>query len=290
MSWAKFDDRYDDNRKVKRAWRTHPRAVGLHAMAVTYCARHETDGVVDVEWIEDRLPTRVEREKCLVALLKAGLFERIDDEHFRIHDYLEYNDSHAVLSERRARDAERKARGRAKQSERSPRGRVADVHAESDGPDPTRPDHTPNPTGNGHVASDLDDAKERLKRQQAEQANREFAEWLADHAQVTGHSPPRDGTKALAALAASFAARRDEGYSLDDLKLASRGGHADDYRREHGYDNAESVLRPTKVHNLIELGRRADDDPGHLSFAEIAAAADRREREAEAQRQKASLS
>jgi hypothetical protein len=61
---------------------------------------------------------------------------------------------------------------------------------------------------------------------------REFAEWLADHAQVTGHSPPRDGTKALAALAASFAARRGEGYSLDDLKLASRGGHADDYRRE----------------------------------------------------------
>jgi hypothetical protein len=283
VSWAKFDDRYDDNRKVKRAWRTHPRAVGLHAMSVTYCARHETDGIVDIEWLEDKLPSKVDRAKCLVALLSAGLFERIDDDRFRVHDYLEYNDSHAVLGERRARDAERKARGRAKQSERSPRGRGVDVRAESDGPDPTRPDHKPpSPQGNGVEGKDLDDAKARLKREAAARLDAEFDEWLTDHATVTGHTPPRAGTKARAAVASSFAARREEDYSLDDLKLATRGARHDDYRREHGYDTAESILRPTKIHDLIGKGRRAKTSAGGID--DIVERAERRERLLEQQR------
>lgn len=160
MSWAKFDDRYDDNRKVKRAWRAHPRAVGLHAMAVTYSARHETDGIIDIEWVEDRLPSKVEREKCLVALLGAGLFERVDDQHFRIHDYLDYQEPASVLSARRVEERERKrAAGRkgaearwnkppsgsaasdpnsSADSSRMPGG-MADAEA-SMAPDPTRPD------------------------------------------------------------------------------------------------------------------------------------------------------
>lgn len=87
--------------------------------------------------------------------------------------------------------------------------------------------------------------------------DREFLDWLTDHEKLTGHIPPREGTKARAALASSYQARRAEPYSADELKLATRGAHADDYRRQQGYDVAESVLRPTKIHNLIERGRRA---------------------------------
>jgi hypothetical protein len=122
----------------------------------------------------------------------------------------------------------------------------------------------------------LDDAKDRLRK-------REFTDWLDDHQAVTGHNPPREGTKAREALVAAFGARRQEGYDLDELKLATRGGHADDYRRENGYDNAESVLRPTKIHNLIERGRRAGE-PGRPSFGTVIASAERREREMEKRR------
>lgn len=82
-----------------------------------------------------------------------------------------------------------------------------------------------------------------------------FEEWLGDHETVTGHSPPKPGTKARASLAESFGARLAEGYSLDELKLATVGAHEDPHRRENGYDTADSVLRPTKVASLIAKGK-----------------------------------
>ncbi len=108
MSWAKLDDRYDDNRKVKRAWRKDRAAVGLHAMAITYCSRHRTDGVVDIEWLEDRLPASRERNKTLGVLVELGLFEPLDGgEHWYVHDYLDYNPSRQDKEE--ASDAARNA-------------------------------------------------------------------------------------------------------------------------------------------------------------------------------------
>ena len=108
MSWAKFDDRYDDNRKMKRAWRKDRASVGVHAMAITYCSRHRTDGIVDIDWLADRLPASREREKTLGVLVDVGLFEPLDDgEHWYVHDYLEYNPSRQAREE--ASDAARNA-------------------------------------------------------------------------------------------------------------------------------------------------------------------------------------
>lgn len=112
VTWARFDDRYHDNRKIKRAWRAHPRAVGLHAMAVTYCAMHETDGIIDVEWLEEKLPAGREREQVIAAMVETGLFEVLDDGSYLVHDYLVFNPSSDDLADRRRRDSERK-RGRA---------------------------------------------------------------------------------------------------------------------------------------------------------------------------------
>lgn len=83
----------------------------------------------------------------------------------------------------------------------------------------------------------------------------EFEDWMQDHEQVTGHRPHRAGTKALTELAASYRARRAEGWTVVDLKLATLGAHADDHRRDNGYDVAESVVRPKKVGDLVAKGR-----------------------------------
>lgn len=122
MTWARFDDLYDDNRKVKKAWRANPRAVGLHAMAITYCARHETDGIVDAEWLEEKLPAVRERDMVLAALVSVGLFEPLDGGAHLVHDYLVYNPEHADLVAKRERDSARKRSA-------PPRG----IHAESNG-------------------------------------------------------------------------------------------------------------------------------------------------------------
>lgn len=84
-----------------------------------------------------------------------------------------------------------------------------------------------------------------------------FPDFLLDHHNVTGHAIPGISTRRRREIAASYAARLDEGFSPDDMKLATRGAHSDDYRRERGYDTLESVLRPTKIGALVDKGRRA---------------------------------
>jgi hypothetical protein len=94
MPYAKFDDRYDDHRKVKRAWRRFPpNPVGLHAMAITYCNRHETDGLIDVDWLEEKVPKQSERERIVEFMVKEEMLDRVDDERFYVHGFLDWNDS-----------------------------------------------------------------------------------------------------------------------------------------------------------------------------------------------------
>ncbi len=110
MTWARFDDRYDDHPKLKRAWHTDRAATGLHAMAITHCARHETDGLIDDLWLNERLPNKQERTRVLQVLIDTGLFEREPDGTIRVHDYLDYNPSRASLEEKRQKDRNRKRR------------------------------------------------------------------------------------------------------------------------------------------------------------------------------------
>lgn len=177
MSWAKFDDRYHDNRKVKRAWRRHPRAVGLHAMAVTYCSMHETDGLVDDEWIEEKVPDQGERGQVLAVLVDVGLFEPDEAGGFLVHDYLEYNRS----KEAAVREREQKS---ARQQRWRERGRDASVGASVDAsvdastrrhgdaaptrPDPTRPSPPIPPRG--------------ARKRDRERFEEEMAAWRDHHA------------------------------------------------------------------------------------------------------------
>jgi hypothetical protein len=80
----------------------------------------------------------------------------------------------------------------------------------------------------------------------------EFEDWL-EHYNATTDSRAT-GSKAARG---AFNARRREGRSLDDLKLATVGCHSDAYNREHGHDVPETILRESKVERYIRLGRKA---------------------------------
>lgn len=148
MGWVKSDDRLDDTRKVKRAWRANRATVGLWTMAKTYSARHETDGLVPLEWIEDKLPDADEREAVMKVALDEELFEElsagesrrvkvtrvkkgktvdvkvtigpIGEPGYIVHDYLEFNEARQEAEERRRADAIRKTKARGKTSDETP--------------------------------------------------------------------------------------------------------------------------------------------------------------------------
>jgi hypothetical protein len=148
MSWARFDDRFHGNPKVLRAWHDQPASVGLYVMSVTYCAQHETDGLVHDWFVASLVPRKPERAKLTGVLERGRLWVSVD-EGWQIPDYLDFNPSRRDIESRRIRDAERKRRGRDTQSrvradsERTPHG----IHAPSSGPVPTRPDPTnPDPS------------------------------------------------------------------------------------------------------------------------------------------------
>ena len=108
MAWGKLDDGYHENPKMLRVGIP---ATGLHARAISYCARHETDGHIPATWVAGQLvefkPT--EQARIVRALVDVGLFEQHNG-GFVVNDYLDYNPSKAELDARRAKEAERKRR------------------------------------------------------------------------------------------------------------------------------------------------------------------------------------
>lgn len=100
----------------------------------------------------------------------------------------------------------------------------------------------------------------------------DFEEWVLHYEQTTGHALPARTTKAFKGTAESYGARRTEGYSADDMKLATVGAHSDEWRRSQGYDTAESILRPKKIAALIAQGKlRTGGAQRPLSSVELAA-------------------
>jgi hypothetical protein len=108
------------------------------------------------------------------------------------------------------------------------------------------PDGSIDPPGQGKGSSS---STETIKDSQI---RGEFEDWLEHHEQTTGLHAPRSGTAALREVREMFGARRAESYSVPDLKRATIGAFHDPYRKENGHYGLVSVLRPKKVHDLIE--------------------------------------
>lgn len=177
MSWAKYDDGHDDSAKVRRALREGIMglaAIGLHTLSVTQSARRETDGLVDIDWLDEKLHriSARDRQRLMDVMTDVGFYDAlaagasveatdtkgftvtigpIDESAHIVHDYLDYNDSSAYMAERRRKDAERKTKrdgrestpppsGVRGESERSPNGVLS---SRARVPDPTRPDQDP---------------------------------------------------------------------------------------------------------------------------------------------------
>lgn len=107
MSWGKIDDQFHAHRKAKKAWKSDRRALGLHLLAISYCAGHLTDGFVDPEFVEEKLPVARERTATVRALVDAGLWIA-DQDGWRIHDWLDYNPSKDQVEREREWDRRRK--------------------------------------------------------------------------------------------------------------------------------------------------------------------------------------
>jgi hypothetical protein len=99
-------------------------------------------------------------------------------------------------------------------------------------------------------------SKEPSEEPVSEREHPELSEWLGHHHEIAGSVVPRAGTQARRKVAGMFAARRDDGLSLEDLKAATLGAWHDDWRRENGHTGLVSVLRPEKCHELVSKGRR----------------------------------
>jgi len=143
MSWAKIDDRFCVHPKVVP---TSLAARGLWVTALSWSSALETDG-----WIPDSILPVLAGERdpdsLVDELLTSGLWER-GEQGYRVHDFLDWNPSHAVLVARREDAVKRVTRWR----ERKREGNALtphDVNAlaphSSNGvvtPPPTRPDPT----------------------------------------------------------------------------------------------------------------------------------------------------
>lgn len=154
MTWLKTDDKFPEHRKVRRL--SDP-AFRLHVTALCACARDETDGRVTEADIAD-MEHGARLRKHIEQLVEAGLWEVVRG-GWEIHDYLNYNLSHAQLEQGRA-DARRRqenARERRRQerlafdaanagvtgaSRRDTSVTHTEVTGVSQHPDPTRPDPT----------------------------------------------------------------------------------------------------------------------------------------------------
>ena len=108
MPWGRIDDGFYDHPKLDALGRDRLSSVGLHWLAVSWCNRWLTDGAITRERVV-KLGGTARLADVLVA---AGLWER-DGNDYRIHDFLDFNESKADVEAAREVEREKKRRQRA---------------------------------------------------------------------------------------------------------------------------------------------------------------------------------
>jgi hypothetical protein len=118
MAWTRLDDSFYDHPKAAR---TSLAAIGLWTKALSYCARHLTDGfvpkliVIELAHLPPEPALNLAKE-----LVRARLWKAVGTKGFKFHDYLEYNPSAKILKSQRVKSTARHRRWvRKKSAERS---------------------------------------------------------------------------------------------------------------------------------------------------------------------------
>lgn len=107
MPWARFDDRYPSNRKVRPL---SDAAFRLDVSAVCWCNENLTDGHIRL----DELTLTADIKKHAQAaeeLVLRGRWDKVEG-GWQIHDFLVYNPSRDQVLADRAKAAERQRRAR----------------------------------------------------------------------------------------------------------------------------------------------------------------------------------
>lgn len=143
MPWVKIDDGFHDHPKIKLIGLD---GAGLLVSLTTWSSRHLTDGVVPEQVIRDMCGHHRRFNTLLTRLIKAGCLRKCPGgttKKYRIHDYLEYNDSADVVKARRAAEREKKRRQRLAAQGLGPDGRPLGTTRDADRlsrpPDPSLP-------------------------------------------------------------------------------------------------------------------------------------------------------
>lgn len=109
--WVKLDDQFHDSPKIVGL---SLEAIGLHALALSYCGDRLTDGHLSGGWVRMRSAGRGELAE---ELIEAGIWSR-NGNGYLIHDFLDYNPSREQVEGERekARSRMRKVRENRKTS------------------------------------------------------------------------------------------------------------------------------------------------------------------------------
>jgi hypothetical protein len=241
-NWVKVMNSLPAHPKILRAGE---RAAWLYVCGLCYANEHLTDGFIDSAVLIVAAPGVKAPERLASALVQAGLWDAVDG-GWQVHDYGDVQRTSEQVKDVRRKDRERKMTSDSSttpntDSARKPRG----FRSASNG--------VPRDASRASRANPAQE--EKRERNTPPTPSSEVEDWLAHYERTTGHSLPARTTKGFANIVASAQARLDEGHPLDDLKFATLGAHGDAYRRERGYDTADSILRPTKVAALVAQGK-----------------------------------
>ncbi len=155
MPWFKVDDGFASSEPVMRVKRRYRASViGLWTLSGTWCAKELTDGRVPFHMIEELACTRAQAD----LLVACGLWAD-DPEGYVFIGWDKYQPTRSKIEADRKREAERKAAWRESQRDTAgtSTGQTVGHHAESEHPDPTRPDPTP-------LSTDVDKRERPAKR------------------------------------------------------------------------------------------------------------------------------
>lgn len=202
MTWAKLDDGFHHHPKVMKV---NLAATGLFALGLSYAAANRTDGHLPERWVRGQI---VGEEKVVDQLISAGLWEATGD-GYEIHDYLEWQHSRAEVE--RLVEQKRNAGRASGQARRELPNEL--LNGRSGGKE------------GGSLESVSEDNDNKTKRSVAREA---FETWLEHYGEVTGRTTVRGSHAARQ----QFDGRLAEGFSVDELKLATLGCHGDDFCRD----------------------------------------------------------
>lgn len=103
MPWGKLDDSLYDHPKLDElAPAMRMQCVGLWAVAISWSNRRLTDGHIPANRVKLLGGTTQQAD----ALVAVGLFDQNGND-YRVHDFLDFNDSREYVMSRRAKDADR---------------------------------------------------------------------------------------------------------------------------------------------------------------------------------------